>query len=233
MAYSDEYDELFGNSDELSEYAANQLSEFFLQRFSGDLNDLFPEMKEAFPKTFAAIRSEFGAPTIGVKTLFGRKKVDLLFQGKGRCLLGHLYTRLFYELYDFVECYKMLPEAIRPYYQVTEGLSVVADGGHAGLAWKGLPLSRISRRSMSEAAEFLQLDSDYFDSIPAPPKSRVWIISDSDLVILDEDSGRFFHSIVAQPNDMYELRDPADLWDDYCSFFLQHGSEVAFQFRKP
>ncbi|MDJ0761113.1 MAG: hypothetical protein QNJ19_17095 [Woeseiaceae bacterium] len=233
MTYSDKYDELFRSADELSEYAANQLSEFFLQRFSGDLDDLFPELKEAFPKTFAAIQFEFGAPTIGVKTISGRRKVDLLFQGKEQCLVGDLYTRQFYDLYDFAECYKMLPEAIRPYYQVTEGLQVVADDGYPSLAWKGLPLSRIGRRSMSEAAEFLQLDSDYFDGIPAPPNSKVWVMSDSDLIILDEDSGQFFHSFIAQADDVYELQEPADLWDDYCGFFLRHGPGTAFQFRKP
>lgn len=231
MAYSDEYDGLFRNSDELPEHAANQLSEFFLHRFSGDLGELFAELKEGFPKTFAAVQSEFGAPTIGMKTIAGRRKIDLLLQGEGKCLVGDLYTRQFYDLYDFADVYKMLPEAIRPYYKVTEGLQVVADDGYPALAWRGLPLSRIGRRTLSEAAEFLLLESDYFDGVPSTPNSRVWIISDSDLIILDEDTGRFYHSLIAQPDDVFEVQDPASVWDDYCGFFLEHGSSTAFPFR--
>ncbi len=233
MAYSDVY-ELFHNSEALPDYTKECVSEFFMRRFTGNIADLFVEMAEDLPQTFAAIQSCFSPPCIGTKPVVGhlKKKVDLLFLAEGRCLVGTPQSRLYYDLYDIDETYKALPKAIRSYYMVTDGLQMVSDSGNPGLAWTDLPLGFVGRRTLEEAAEFLNLNSDHFDGIPAPAGSRVWMMSERDLLIVDEETGTFFHSDRSQPNDLFELNDPVTVWDTYCAHTLSGASGADFDFRQ-
>ena len=230
MKYIDEY-ELYRNSEELPETAKEKLSDFFLQRFTGRTADLFVEMARDLPRTFAAIQSSFSEPHIGIKLIAGRPKVDLVFKAEGRCLVGSPLTPLFYDLYDFDEIYAMLPKPIRSYYKVTFGLQIVADSAYAGLGWLDLPLDLAVRMSLREAAEHLQLNGDYFRDVPAPRQSRVWMVSERDLLIVDEKTGTFYHSDVSQPTDVFELNDPVGIWDNYCAHVLSGDSDEPFDFR--
>ena len=141
------------------------------------------------------------------------------------------HTRLFYDLYDLDEIYNMLPQPIRSYYVVTNDLQIVEDSGYAKAAYTHLPLSRSGKMTLRDAALHMNLSGDYFRNVPAPRKSRVWMLSERDLLIVDETTGTFFHSDVSQPNDVVELEDPVDIWDSYCAHVLSKGTAEPFEFR--
>ena len=56
-------------------------------------------------------------------------------------------------------------------------------------------------------------------------------MSECDLLIVDEETGTFYHSDVAQPSDVFELNDPVGVWDNYCAHVLSAGSTEPFDLR--
>ncbi len=215
MSFCDGY-ELFENADQVPEYAKEKLSDFFLERFTGRTEDLFVEMAGDLPKTYAAIESCFGPPLIGTRYVPGAigKSVDLLLLAEGRCLVGKPHTRLYYDLFDMDDVYQMLPKGIRAYYVVTDDLQIVEDSGHVKAAFTDFPLSRTVRMTLRDAALHLNFAGGYFRNVPAPRHSRVWMVSERDLLIVDESKGRLLHADVTRPSDLVELDDPVGIWDD-------------------
>ena len=232
MLVAEAYDEFFRSTKDLPQYASDRLSRFFLDRFTGRREDLFVELSLDLPKIYAALASNFANPAIGIRYVGGKRKFDLVFEGANSCVVADLQARDFYDLYDFDEEYKMLPEKIRSYYRVTEGFQIVTDPAAPAYVWKNLPLSLIRRVSVSEMATLPECSQESIRRLPTDMNLVVWMYSDDgDVILVDENTSVVFHSRSAQIEDLFELREPELTWDQYCSHMLSGGNSAEFSFR--
>ncbi|MET0043082.1 MAG: hypothetical protein ABW100_06140, partial [Candidatus Thiodiazotropha sp. 6PLUC3] len=156
---------------------------------------------------------------------------DLLLEGVDRSLVGDLYNRNFYDLYDFNEQYKMLPVQLRSYYRVTQGMQIVKDAAVPAFSWKDLPLSLGGRRNVSEIGDVLKCSESDIRIIPFHQELFVWMVGNhGDLLLINED-GKFYHSQIGYIDDLFEIEESVKYWDNYCSYVFACGVNAGFVFR--
>ena len=234
------YDLVCTRTVDVGDAQRQRLSSVVIDKLGASVDEMFPGFAAAFPRTVAAIKSEYAVPIVLCRRFQGTWIASLAAEGRALNLFFYLIPEtLVAEGAEFERKCAMLPPRWKELYRYFNSFMLTEDS-YLSIDWTNTPFSYSGRLSIERYRVLRGVKKavirDFVKSIQANSEHylRCWLLTDAgDALFLDEEKrdGKVYHVQGDNFADYRLIDDQETVLDNYLAHYVTTQSPAGFDFR--